>query len=85
MVMDTEQMLRLWKRRHFFVSWFLLAGGLCFFLGLPNATAEPSTEATGAFSAYVHTLESKLEKQHQSVESFLPPLSAQNQKQLQQG
>jgi hypothetical protein len=83
--MDTELMPRFWKRRHFFALRFLLAGGLWFLIGLPYATAEPSTEATAAFTAYVHALESKLAKQHQSVESFLPSLSGQGQKQLQQG
>jgi hypothetical protein len=73
------------KRRHFFASRFLLAGGLCFLMGLSYGTAEPSTEATSAFTAYVHALESKLAKQHQSAESFLPSLPAQDQKQLQQG
>jgi hypothetical protein len=85
MVMDTELMARFRKRRPFFVFRFLLAVGLWFFLGIAYATAEPSTEATAAFTAYVQALESKLAKQHQSAESFLPPFSAQNQKQLHQG
>jgi hypothetical protein len=83
--MDTELMPRFWKRRHFFVLRFLFAGGLWFLMGPLCATAEPSTEATAAFTAYVHALESKLARQHQSVESFLPSLSGQGQKQLQQG
>jgi hypothetical protein len=83
--MDTELMPRFWKRRHFFILRFFLAGGLLFLLGPSCATAEPSADAIAAFTAYIHALESKLAEQHRSAQSFLPSLSTQGQKQLQQG
>lgn len=46
------------------------------------ASAEPATEATAAFNAYINALESRLAKQHQSPNGFLTPANA---KLLQQG
>jgi hypothetical protein len=65
----------------------LLFLGLLVFLTGPNrATGEASPAAVTAFNAYINNVESRLARQHQSANDFLaPPLTAQEEKRLQQG
>ena len=65
---------------------FLFIGLMTFMAGPRCAMGEPSPAAVAAFDAYIHTVESRLARQHQSRNDFLaPPLSAQDEKSLQQG
>jgi hypothetical protein len=65
---------------------FLISGLLTFLAAPTCATGEPTAEAISAFNAYINAVESRLAKQHQSPNDFLaPPLTAQNEKLLQQG
>jgi len=65
---------------------FLIIGLLTFAAGPPCAMGEPSPAAVAAFNAYIRTVESRLVRQHQSANDFLaPPLTAQEEKRLQQG
>jgi hypothetical protein len=61
---------------------FVFGGVLLLVLGLACAMGEPTTEANAAFDRYIHVLESRLAKQHQSPDAFL---ALQNEKLLQQG
>jgi hypothetical protein len=51
-----------------------------------HAMAEPTPAAVSAFDDYVHSVESRLAKQHQSRNGFLaPPLTPQDEQRLRQG
>jgi len=51
-----------------------------------HAMAEPTPAAVSAFDDYVHSVESKLAKQHQSSGGFLaPPLTPQDEQRLRKG
>jgi hypothetical protein len=65
---------------------FLIIGLLIFLAGGNGAMGEPTPAAFTAFNAYITTVESRLARQHQSPNGFLaPPLTAQDEKRLQQG
>jgi hypothetical protein len=65
---------------------FLILVLLIFVAGPSCAMGEPSPAAVAAFNTYVNTVESRLARQHQSRNDFLaPPLTAQDEKRLQQG
>ena len=51
-----------------------------------HAMAEPTPAAVSAFDDYVHSVESRLAKQHQSPNGFLaPPLTPQDEQRLRKG
>ena len=51
-----------------------------------RAMAEPTPAAVSAFDDYVHSVESRLAKQHQSPSGFLaPPLTPQDEQRLRKG
>jgi hypothetical protein len=79
-VVDTGLMGTIFRRLRHFVS---IAGLLIFVAGLAPGIAEPSTQATAAFNAYINVVESRLAKQHQTRDSFLAP--RQNETLLQHG
>lgn len=66
------------------ISWLLLI--ILIVVNANCAQGEPTAEAVSAFNTYVHALEARLGKQHQSVDNFFsPPLTPQTEKRLQQG
>jgi hypothetical protein len=77
-VVDTGLVETIFRQILHFVS----AGLLLFVVTTTPAMAEPTTEAVAAFNSYIHVLESRLAKQHESTDGFLVP---QNQNLLQHG
>ncbi|HXP11118.1 MAG TPA: hypothetical protein VN828_21615 [Acidobacteriaceae bacterium] len=66
--------------RIFFLLSGLLMAAHC------HAMAEPTPAAVSAFDDYVHSVESRLAKQHQSPNRFLaPPLTPQDEQRLRKG
>jgi hypothetical protein len=65
---------------------FLISGLLTLMAAHNHAMAEPTPAAVSAFDDYVHSVESRLAKQHQSRNGFLaPPLTPQDEQRLRQG
>jgi hypothetical protein len=65
---------------------FLFIGLWTLVANPPGSMAEPRAEAISAFNTYVNAVESRLARQHQSVNDFLAPaLTPQEEKRLQQG
>ena len=66
------------------IPWLLL--GALMVVNASPALAEPTPEATSQFDSYVNAVEARLNKQHQSAETFLSPApTPEIEKRLQQG
>jgi hypothetical protein len=83
-----QTVARAWRKRfcNNFRILFLMSGPLIFMAAHHRAMAEPTPAAVSAFDDYIHSVESRLAKQHQSRNGFLaPPLTQQDEQRLRQG
>jgi hypothetical protein len=72
--------------KRFWTNLFLISGLLTLMAAHNRAMAEPTPAAVSAFDDYVHSVESRLAKQHQSPGGFFaPPLTSQDEQRLRKG
>jgi hypothetical protein len=88
MIHFKQTVARAWHKRFWanFRILFLMSGLLALLAAHDRAMAEPTPAAVSAFDGYVHSVESRLARQHQSRNGFLaPPLTPQDEQRLRKG
>jgi hypothetical protein len=88
-MIDFTQTVAPARHKRFWTSlriFFFISGLLTLMAAQDRAMAEPTPAAVSAFDDYVHSVESRLAKQHQSRDGFLaPPVTPQDEQRLRKG
>jgi hypothetical protein len=85
-MIDFKQTVARAGHKRFWTNLFLMSGLLALMAAHHRAMAEPTPAAVSAFDDYVHSVESRLAKQHQSSNRFVsPPLTPQDEQRLRKG
>jgi hypothetical protein len=84
-MIDFRQTVDWARHKRFWTNLFLLSGLLTLMAAHHPAMADPTPAAVSAFDDYVHSVESRLAKQHQSSDGFLAPVTPQDEQRLRKG